>query len=195
MHVHHIINTIQLLHLEENLFDIEALFCQQVLAAHAYGTRTGLYFLWSQRQLICCQAPGASVYKPPEATVPSTYNAEKSKYDASIDVFSLGVVTIFTLSETFPCDPLAPNTMDEESGVLIAHTELQRCSEYLKDVNSQLRACSQLRMDHPLILLIQQCLHDNPHMHPHIREVLSLLEEARAGVGDEESERNKLELI
>ena len=85
--------------------------------------------------------------------------------------------------------------MDEESGVLIAHTELQRHSEYMKDVNSQLRACSQLRMDHSLILLIQQCLHDNPHMHPHIREVLSLLEEARAGVGDEESERNKLELI
>ena len=137
----------------------------------------------------------ASVYKPPEATAPSTSNAEKSKYDASIDVFSLGVVTIFTLGETFPCDPLAPNTMDEESGVLIARTELQRRSEYMKDVNSQLRACGQLRGDHPLILLIQQCLHDNPHKRPNIREVLSLLEEARAGVGDEESERNKLELI
>ena len=55
------------------------------------------------------KAPGASVYMPPEAIAPSDSNALKSKYDATIDVFSLGVVTIFTVGETFPCDPLAHN--------------------------------------------------------------------------------------
>ena len=141
------------------------------------------------------KAPGASVYMPPEAVAPSASNAGKSKYDASIDVFSLGVVTIFTLGETFPCDPLPPTYLDAESGVLIARTELQRRSEYMRNVNIQLRACGQLRGDHPLIRLIQQCLHNGPHKRPNIREVLSLLEEARAGIRDEESERNKLELI
>ena len=141
------------------------------------------------------KAPGASIYMPPEAVAPSSSNVEKSKYDASIDVFSLGVVTIFTLGETFPCDPLAPNYLDAESGVLIACTELQRRSEYMGKVDTQLRACGQLHGDHPLIRLIQQCLHNGPHKRPSIREVLSLLEEARAGIRDEESERNKLKLI
>ena len=108
----------------------------------------------------------------------------KSKYDASIDVFSLGVVTIFVISEVFPCDPLEHNYLNDETGLLVARTELQRRSEYMRHVNEQLRACGQLRGDHPLIWLIQQCLHNGPHKRPSIREVLRLLEEARAGARD-----------
>ena len=141
------------------------------------------------------KAPGASVYMPPEAIAPSASNAEKSKYDASIDVFSLGVVTIFTVGETFPCDPLAPTYIDENSGMLIARTELQRRIEYMQNVNTQLSACGQLRGDHPLIRLIQQCLNNSAHKRPNIHEVLCLLEEARADIRDEEGERNKVELV
>ena len=141
------------------------------------------------------KGPGALVYMPPEAFAPTRSNTEKSKYDASIDVFSLGVVTIFTIGGVFPCDPLEPNYYDEKSGILLGRTELQRRSEYMRYVNEQLRACGQLRGDHPLIWLIQQCLHNLPAKRPGIREVLHLLEEARAGVRDEESERNKRELV
>jgi serine/threonine protein kinase len=141
------------------------------------------------------KGPGASVYMPPEASAPAKSNAQKSKYDASIDVFSLGVVTIFAIGEVFPCDPLEHNYFDEKSGVLLARTELQRRSHYMRNVNEQLRACGQLRGDHPLIRLIQQCLHNLPSKRPDIREVLHLLEEARAGVRDEGSERNKRELV
>ena len=49
------------------------------------------------------KAPGASVYMPPEAIAPAESNDENAKYDASIDIFSFGVVTIFTVGETFPC--------------------------------------------------------------------------------------------
>ena len=141
------------------------------------------------------KAPGASVYMPPEAIAPSASNAEKSKYDTSIDVFSLGVVTIFTVGETFPCDPLAPNYLDEDSGVLIARTELQRRSEYMRNVKTKLHDCGQFCEGHPLILLIQQCLHNGARKRPSIHEVLRLLEEARAGIRDEDSERNKIELV
>ena len=141
------------------------------------------------------KAPGAGVYMPPEAVAPSASNHEKSKYDASIDVFSFGVVTIFTIGETFPCDPLAHNYTDEKSGLLVARTELQRRSEYMANVNSQLQAYGQLRGDHPLIRLIQQCLQNLPAKRPGIREVLRLLEDARAGIRDGESERNKHELV
>ena len=79
--------------------------------------------------------------------------------------------------------------------MLLGRTELQRRAEYMRYVNEQLRACGQLRGDHPLIRLIQQCLHNLPAQRPGIREVLGLLEEARAGVGDEGSERNKRQLV
>ena len=132
------------------------------------------------------KGPGALIYMPPEVF------SEKSKYDASIDIFSLGVVTIFTIGGTFPCNPLPYNYFDERSGLLVARTELQRRSGYMADVNQQLRACGQLRGDHPLIRLIQQCLHNGPHKRPSIREVLRLLEEVRA---DGESERNRRDLV
>ena len=135
------------------------------------------------------KGPGALVYMPPEVF------AETSRYSASIDVFSLGVVTIFTIGGVFPCNPLEHNYYDENSGLLVARTELQRRSKYMRYVNEQLRACGQLRGDHPLIRLIQQCLHNLPAKRPGIREVLHLLEEARVGVRDEESERNKHELV
>ena len=141
------------------------------------------------------KAPGASPYMPPEAIAPAESDEQKSKYNASIDVFSFGVVTIFTISETFPCDPLAPTYFDNESGLVVARTELQRRSDYMRSVNTQLRACGQLREDHPLIQLIQQCLHNGPHKRPNICEVLHLLEEARAGIRDEEIEGNKEELV
>ena len=139
------------------------------------------------------KAPGASIYMPPEAVAPSASNDLKSNYDASIDIFSLGVVTIFTVGENFPCDPLAPNFFDEERGMLIGRTELQRRSRYMQNVNAQLRAYGQLHEDHPLIRLIQQCLHNRPHHRPDIGEVLGLLEEAKAGIRDDE--RNKVELL
>ena len=135
------------------------------------------------------KGPGALIYMPPEVF------AEKSRYSASIDVFSLGVLTIFTIGGVFPCDPLEPNYYDKKSGMLLARTEQQRRSKYMRYVNEQLRACGQLCGDHPLIRLIQQCLHNGPHKRPSIHEVLHLLEEARAGVRDEENESNKRELV
>ena len=141
------------------------------------------------------KAPGASIYMPPEAFAPADSNEQKSKYSTSIDIFSFGVVTIFTIGETFPCDPLAPTYTDEETGLLVARTELQRRSEYMRSVNTQLRACGQLRGDHPLIQLIQQCLQNDPAKRPSICEVLGRIELATGGIREEKSVRNKEELV
>ena len=137
-------------------------------------------------------APGALIYMPPEAIAPSSSDSTLSKYDASIDIFSLGVVTIFTVGETFPCDPLAPTYTNMETGMLVARTELQRRSEYMRNVHTKLRGYGQ---HHPLIELIQQCLHDNPHKRPNISEVLGLLEESKADIKEWEIQRNKVELL
>ena len=140
------------------------------------------------------KGPGALTYMPPEAFAPAKFNKEMSKYDTSIDIFSLGVITIFTVSETFPCDPLEPNYLNDD-GLLVARTELQRRCHYMKSVNIKLRACGQLRADQPFIRLIQECLHNGPHKRPSIHDVQHLLEEARACFGDRESERNRCDLV
>ena len=135
------------------------------------------------------KAPGASVYMPPEAT------DERSKYDTSIDIFSFGIVAIFTVGEKFPCDPLAPTYTDDNSGLLVARTELQRRIGYMKNVTTQLHACGQVCEDHPLIRMIQQCLHNVPAKRPNIHEVLHLLNESKDGIKDKESETKKRELV
>ena len=53
---------------------------------------------------------------------------------------------------------------------------------------------NQLRENHPLLQMIERCL-DFPEDRPSIREVLSLLEQARAEDTDKHTDMNKLELV
>lgn len=142
------------------------------------------------------KGPGTLIYMPPEACESTKHTSEMSKYNVSIDIFSFGVVTIFTIGEQFPCNLLAPSYTDE-NGVLLGRGELERRREYMQFVNEKLQTRGQLREDQPLIQLIQRCLQNLPSKRPSIRTVLCLLEEARAlhySIGDEESEKEKKEL-
>ena len=140
------------------------------------------------------KAPGAGIYMPPEALEdkPEDENNDeeqeetRAKYDASIDVFSFGVVAIFTLSQTFPCKLLAPNY--REGRRHIARTELERRERYMRMIYSKLRE------NHPLLQMIERCL-DFPENRPNICEVVHLLEQARAESRDEYMDMNKLELV
>ena len=135
------------------------------------------------------KAPGAGVYMPPEALEDKPQDEEevsKAKYGSSIDIFSFGVVAIFTLCQTFPSSLLAPNY--RERGRLLARTELERRQRYMRMIYRQLRD------KHPLLLMIEGCL-DFPETRPSIRKVLRQLEEARAEARDEQTDMNRLELL
>ncbi|CAI8003592.1 Probable serine/threonine-protein kinase kinY [Geodia barretti] len=140
------------------------------------------------------KAPGAGVYMPPEALEHqpscerrSKENDQKSKYDASIDVFSYGVVAIFTLCQTFPCNLLAPTYRDKQRKIA-GRSELERRESYMSMIRSQLKE------GHPLLQMIEGCL-DFPEDRPTIHEVLGLLEQARAVIRDKHVDMNKLELV
>ena len=126
------------------------------------------------------KAPGASIYMPPEAL------EDKSRYDVTIDIFSLGVVAIFTLSQMFP-DPLAPTYIDVNRRI-VARTELERRGNYMQEVRKQFQE------GHPLVQMIQQCLNNIIEERPTIQQVMGWLEEARAEVEDGEYDTNKLSL-
>ena len=126
------------------------------------------------------KAPGASIYMPPEAL------EDESRYNVTIDIFSLGVLTIFTLSQTFP-KPLAAAYMDD-SGRMVGRTELERRGNYMRVVTRQFRE------GHPLVQMIQRCLKNRMRERPSIQQVMGWLEEARAEVQDGEYDANKLSL-
>ena len=126
------------------------------------------------------KAPGASVYMPPEAL------ENESKYDVSIDIFSMGVVALFTLSQMFP-KPLSAAFMDD-SGRMVGCTELERRAEYMQEV------LRQFPQGHPFVDLIQQCLKNRITKRPSIQEVQQWLEEGRVRVEDREFDVDKLSL-
>ena len=128
---------------------------------------------------------------PPEALCNrGTSKKESLLFNSSIDIFSLGVVAIFTLGETFPCEPLKSTYTDEENGLVKYRSELEQRSQYLKPIRAL------FSQGHPLMTLITSCLCDNPEERPAISEVLVLTEQAR-GMCPKEAEygMNKLELI
>ena len=135
------------------------------------------------------KAPGAGIYMPPEALEAKSEDEENSsRYDVTVDIFSFGVVAIFTVSQTFPCNLLAP-TYTNTSRLLVARTELERRETYMRKVYSQLLE------HHPLIEMIEQCLKNSPEDRPSIQQVVQLLEQAKAEIGANECDLNKLELV
>ena len=134
-----------------------------------------------RRATTMTKGPGASIYMPPEA------RENESRYDATIDIFSFGVLTIFTLSQTFP-DPLSAAYMDERR-VMVGRTELERRGSYMQKIERQLHE------EHPLILMIQNCLKNLPEDRPLIGRAIEFLSQARGEIQDEEGDMNRLELV
>ena len=123
----------------------------------------------SRKPATMTKAPGASIYMPPEAL------EDKSKYDVSIDMFSLGVLAIFVLAQQFPDELKAPNYVDEaKGGSLVARSELERRVEYMENVYSE------FPKSHPLIQMIEQCLQNSSKARPTINQTLELIKQAEA---------------
>ena len=128
------------------------------------------------------KAPGATVYMPPESL------GDKPSYNTSIDIFSLGVVTIFTLAQEFPVDLKTPNYNDEITGLLIARTELQRRENYTASIYNN------FPKSHPLIQLIESCLDNVPQSRPSIDHVLQLIEQGQGRIDKNTHELSQHEI-
>ena len=128
------------------------------------------------------KVPGALVYMPPEAL------DDESRHDTSIDVFAIGVLTVFVLAGEFPHNLKAPTYTDRVKG-LVARSELERREVYTEKIHTTFPT------DHPLIQLVVSCLENDPKSRPSIDRVLELLCQALTGLGHTLHSRSKLELI
>ena len=129
---------------------------------------------------------GSQIYTPPEGS---------KRSNGSVDIFSFGILAMFTIGETFPNEPLPTTYIDPVTDLLVPRTELERRSKYMKHVNEKIRVSGYPCADHPLVRLIHECLHNDPSKRPGIRGVLHLLEEARSNVSDQNTKLNRLELV
>lgn len=129
-------------------------------------------------------APGTAVYMPPEAL------SGKTRYDTAIDLFSFGVLSIFTLSQQFPGEILPPNFYDNKQK-LIARTELERRVEYMHVVYEHVDC------NHPLVQMIERCLNNDANARPRIEWIVQLTEQAEANRADLKAlvDMSKLELF
>ena len=124
------------------------------------------------------QMPGAQYCMPPEAM---------GVYGLPLDIFSLGILALFTLTQQMPVELLFP--VHEDNGMVIYRTALQQRGKYMQLVYDQFRC------DHPLVQMIKQCLRNNPRARPIIQQVMQLLEQARAECYDVDCHMDKLQLI
>ena len=108
--------------------------------------------------------PGTLEYMPPEA------QGGRVTYDPSLDVFSFGHLSLFTITQT-PVRPLLPPNYHDSTGKLHARSEVRRRAHFVE-------AAEQLLSENQsLVALIKQCLHNIPAQRPHTRKLLTRLQE------------------
>ena len=97
--------------------------------------------------------PGTQDYMPPEA------QSARAKYDTSLDVFSFGHLSLFTIIQS-PVHPLLSSTYYDGERLLCARSEVKRREQYLDKAEQHLEG------EHSLLTLVKQCLHNLPAQRP-----------------------------
>ena len=111
--------------------------------------------------------PGNNLYMPPEA-VPGEGAA---RYSTSIDIFSFGVIELFTLIQLFPKDLKPHNYLDPRTRRLVARSEIERREDYVTQMKRDLGE------NHPLVGLTLDCLEYAQEDRPSAEDVLRRLEQ------------------
>ena len=113
--------------------------------------------------------PGTLAYMPPEAMGGSTH------YDSSLDVFSFGHLSLFTVIQS-PVHALLPPNHTDPTGTH-ARSEVERREKFIRKVEELLSE------DHSLLDLITQCLSNQPTDRPSATELVTRLQEMKTTAG------------
>ena len=115
--------------------------------------------------------PGTLAYMPPEA---QGTEGSSVTYGPTLDVFSFGHLSLFTVTQK-PVPLLPPTYHDHLTGKVHGRSEVERREIFIEKAE-------QLLSGNPsLVVMIKQCLHNNPAQRPHTRELLTGLKGMVAG--------------
>ena len=130
------------------------------------------------------QMPGTGVYMPPEAA----QEEGVTRYNTAIDIFSFGVVSLFTLTQTFPRNLKPAAYYDPATRRVLGRTEIERRENYIVSMKAALGET------HSLVQLTLDCLEFLPEDRPSAVVVLRRLEEVKTTL-PQNCTQTKLELI
>jgi len=102
--------------------------------------------------------PGTPDYMPPEA------QGDSAKCGPSLDVFSFGHLSLFTIIQS-RVHPLLPSTYHDAQGKFRPRSEVKRRKQYLEKAEHFLKG------KHPIVVLIKQCLHNDSAQRPQTAEL------------------------
>jgi len=133
------------------------------------------------------RAPGAVVYMPPEA------DQSTASYNTKLDIFSYGVVMLFTITQVFPKDLEPATYMDRGTQALLARSEVDRRACYFEMADRLIG--DQTNPAHKLIELAEKCLHNDPAKRPTVTLLLTMLPDLHRQLPDEILGKDKLDLV
>ena len=110
--------------------------------------------------------PGTLAYMPPEAMGGSTH------YGPSLDVFSFGHLSLFTLVQS-QVHRLLPPSYHDSKGKVQVQLEVYRREQFMR------KAKKLLYEDHSLLDLITQCLSNLPRQRPSAADLVTRLQEMK----------------
>ena len=128
--------------------------------------------------------PGNNLYMPPE----TVQDEGVTRYNTTIDIFSFGVVSLFTLAQTFPKNLKPPNYRDPVTRRIVGRSEIERREHYIQLLQVAFGET------HPLVKLTLDCLEYDPEDRPSAVELLRQLEDVGRTVS-QNCNVTKLELI
>ena len=114
--------------------------------------------------------PGTLPYMPPEAM------GGGECYDSSLDVFSFGHLSLFTVIQS-PVHPLLPPSYQDSIGKVQVRSEVERREEFIRKTKEMLSE------GHALLDLIKQSLSNLPEHRPSATELVARLREMKTTAG------------
>ncbi len=128
------------------------------------------------------QFPGTLAYLPPEALDPHPH------YNTKLDMFSFGHLSLYTIIQVFPM-PIGSTYTEPQSEVVVARSEVERRSEYLQVLRTQVSGIDSLQQ------LIVACLDNTPDKRPSAAQAMDCLAQLSIEIPDPYRELNRFDMM
>jgi serine/threonine protein kinase len=129
------------------------------------------------------QPPKMSPYLPPEVS------GTEPSCTLAVDIYSFGVLSLFTLTHD-PPENMTSSRLTDESKRPVSCGEINHCW-----TQSMEKVLGELGQQHPLTKLTRNCLNEEPASRPTTLDIQSTLWQARVLTPDPFLEKNKVELV
>ena len=126
--------------------------------------------------------PGTPAYLPPEAFDPHP------KYDTTLDSFSFGHLSLFTIVQEFPT-PIGYTYIDSVTKSVVARSEIQRRQVYVDKMDEVVKDCEVLRE------MVRSCLSNDPEVRPSAVQLVAYLQGVKDEIADPYMGMSKLDMM